>query len=192
MKKILAFFACLLAIGTASAQNPSVEMRTNHGTIVIELFADKAPKTVQNFLEYVQSGHFAGTIFHRVIEGFMIQGGGFDASMSQKPTRASIPNEAKNGLRNEPGTLAMARTSDPHSASAQFFINLVKNGFLDHPGRDGWGYAVFGKVTSGMDIVQTIAKVPTRSVAGHQNVPVQPVTIESVSVVSATPAKPKQ
>jgi peptidyl-prolyl cis-trans isomerase A (cyclophilin A) len=159
---------------------------------VIELFEDKAPKTVQNFLEYVQSGHFSGTIFHRVIDGFMIQGGGFDASMSQKPTRAAIPNEAKNGLRNEPGTLAMARTSDPHSASAQFFINLVNNGFLDYPGRDGWGYAVFGKVTSGMDIVQTIAKVPTRNVAGHQNVPVQPVTIESVSVVSATPAKPKQ
>ena len=167
-------------------------MRTNHGTIVVELFADKAPKTVENFLAYVESGHFAGTVFHRVINGFMIQGGGFDASMNQKPTRASIPNEAKNGLRNEPGTLAMARTSDPHSASAQFFINLVNNAFLDYPGRDGWGYAVFGKVTSGMEVVQEIAKVPTRNVAGHQNVPVQPVTIESMNVVSAKPTKSKQ
>lgn len=189
MKRLLAslfLFGWLLSAGAA---NPVVEMRTSEGPVVIELFADKAPKSVANFIEYVKSGHFNGTIFHRVIDGFMIQGGGFDAAMRQKPTRAPIENEAKNGLRNEAGTLAMARTADPHSASAQFFINLVDNRFLDYPSRDGWGYAVFGKVTEGFDVVQKIGRLPTRTVNGMQNVPEQPVTIESVRVVDAVPAK---
>jgi len=180
------FFLSLFLVtwfANAFAANPIVEMRTNQGTITLELFADRAPKSVANFLEYIQSSHYDGTIFHRVINGFMIQGGGFDADMRQKPTRAPIENEGRNGLRNEVGTLAMARTSDPHSASAQFFINLVDNRFLDYPSRDGWGYAVFGKVTQGLDVVQKIGKVPTGNFKGFQDVPQQPVTIESVRVI---------
>lgn len=185
MKKLftLAFALCLSL--PALAANPQVEMKTSMGTLTIELFADKAPKTVANFLQYVKDGHYAGTIFHRVIDGFMIQSGGFDKSMTQKATRAPIQNEADNGMKNETGTLAMARTGDPNSATAQFFINLKGNTFLDFPGQDGWGYAVFGKVTQGMDVVQKIAKVPTANAGMHQNVPTQPVIIESVNVLAA-------
>ncbi|NMG74803.1 peptidylprolyl isomerase [Aromatoleum diolicum] len=193
MKRFLLSLFLFGWIASALAANPVLEMRTSHGTIEMELFADKAPKSVENFIEYVKSGHYTGTIFHRVIDGFMIQGGGFDAGLNQKPTRAPIENEAKNGLRNEAGTLAMARTADPHSASAQFFINLVDNRFLDYPSRDGWGYAVFGKVTKGLDVVQKIGRTPTRTLKGYQNVPDQPVTIESVRVIDAEKAgQPKQ
>lgn len=177
-------FALCFAI-PALAANPQIEMKTSMGTLTIELFADKAPKTVENFLQYAKEGHYTGTVFHRVIDGFMIQGGGFDKTMKEKATRAPIQNEANNGLKNEPGTLAMARMGDPHSASAQFFINLKSNSFLDFPGQDGWGYAVFGKVTQGMDVVQKIAKVPTANAGIHQNVPTAPVIIESVSVLAA-------
>lgn len=161
----------------------AVLLTTNHGNIKIELDADKAPKTVENFLAYVNSGHYAGTIFHRVIDGFMIQGGGFEPGMKQKPTEAPVENEAKNGLKNEPYTLAMARTSDPHSASAQFFVNLKNNGFLDYPGQDGWGYCVFGKVVEGMDIVDKIRSVKTTRAGGHSDVPVDDVVIEKAEVV---------
>ena len=158
-------------------------METNKGTIEIELDAAKAPGSVANFVKYAKKGHFDGTIFHRVIPGFMIQGGGFTPEMEQKSTDAPIQNEAKNGLKNVRGTLAMARTSDPHSASSQFFINLKDNSFLDYPGQDGWGYCVFGKVSKGLDIVDIIADVPTATKRGHQNVPSESVTITSVKVV---------
>jgi peptidyl-prolyl cis-trans isomerase A (cyclophilin A) len=183
MKNALSLAFALSLAAAAHAANPVVEMKTSMGSITIELNAEKAPKTVENFLQYARDGHYNGTVFHRVIDGFMIQGGGFTADMKQKPTRAPIQNEAKSGLRNEPGTIAMARTSDPHSASAQFFINLVDNGMLNYPSRDGWGYAVFGKVTQGFDVVQKIGKVATGNAAGHQNVPTQPVTIESVKIL---------
>ena len=167
-----------------------VKLHTNFGTIVLELDAAKAPETVKNFLAYVEAGHYDNTVFHRVIDGFMIQGGGFEPGMKQKPTRAPIDSEAKNGLKNAAGTLAMARTQDPHSASAQFFINLVDNRPLDYPSRDGWGYAVFGKVSQGFDIVQKIAKVKTGNAGFHQNVPVDPVIIESARLLpAAQPAK---
>ena len=161
----------------------AVLLTTNHGNIKIELEADKAPKTVKNFLAYVNSGHYAGTIFHRVIDGFMVQGGGFEPGMKQKPTAALVENEAKNGLKNEPYSLAMARTSDPHSASAQFFINLKNNGFLDYPGQDGWGYCVFGKVVEGQEIVDKIKSVKTTRAGGHSDVPVDDVIIEKAEVV---------
>ncbi|OHC62166.1 MAG: peptidyl-prolyl cis-trans isomerase A [Rhodocyclales bacterium GWA2_65_20] len=170
---------------TAHAANPQLELKTSQGTLIIELYQDKAPKTVENFLQYAKDNFFNGTIFHRVIPGFMIQGGGFTPDMKQKDTRAQIQNEARNGLKNETGTLAMARTGDPHSASAQFFINLKDNSFLDYPGRDGWGYAVFGKVVQGLDIVQKIAMVPTANAGPHQNVPTTPVLIESVKLLPA-------
>ena len=164
-----------------------VVLRTNYGDIKLELDAEKAPKTVANFLEYVQSGHFDGTIFHRVIDGFMIQGGGFEPGMVQKSTRMSIENEADNGLSNQAGTIAMARTMDPHSASAQFFINVKDNQFLDHTGKtsQGWGYCVFGKVVEGMDIVNKIKAVKTTFRAGHQDVPVEDVVIESAQVLES-------
>jgi peptidyl-prolyl cis-trans isomerase A (cyclophilin A) len=184
MKKAVAFlFALALAI-PAFAANPMVEMKTSMGTIVIELYADKAPKTVDNFLQYVKDGFYNGTIFHRVIDGFMIQGGGFEPGMKEKDTRAPIQNEAKNGVKNEAGTLAMARTSNPHSATAQFFINLVDNAGLDYPKPDGAGYAVFGKAVQGFDVVQKIGKVPTGN-AGYmfQNVPKTPIVIESVRLI---------
>jgi len=184
MKQFLAALGFIAFIGPAIAANPIVEIRTNQGVISVELYEEKAPLTVKNFLEYVESGFYVDTIFHRVIDGFMIQGGGFDASMTQKKTAAPIRNEATNGLRNEPGTLAMARTNDPHSATAQFFINLVNNSALDQPAGSGWGYAVFGKVTEGFDIVQKIGKLPTRTVGPFQNNPVEPVVIESVRVVT--------
>ena len=190
MKKLSALAAGLFLSLSALAANPVVEMKTNQGVIVIELHADKAPKTVENFLQYVKDGFYNGTIFHRVIDGFMVQGGGFEPGMRQKPTRAPIENEAKNSLKNAAGTLAMARTQDPHSASAQFFINLVDNRPLDYPSRDGWGYAVFGTVTQGFEIVQKIAKVKTGNAGFHQNVPVDPVAIESVRLLpEAKPAK---
>jgi len=183
MKHLLALLSTVFFACSALASNPQVELKTNQGTIVIELAADKAPKTVENFLQYTKDGFYNGTIFHRVIDGFMIQGGGFEAGMKEKSTRAPIPNEAKNGLKNLTGTLAMARTRDPHSASAQFFINLKDNGFLDYPGQDGWGYAVFGKVVQGMEVVQKIAKVGTGNAAGHQNVPTTPIVIESAKLI---------
>lgn len=162
-----------------------VKLHTNHGVITLELDAEKAPKTVENFLQYVKDGHFDGTIFHRVINGFMIQGGGFAPGMSQKPTRAPIENEATNGLKNDAYTIAMARTPDPHSASAQFFINVKDNGFLDHSSKtpQGWGYCVFGKVTEGTDVVDAIKKVRTGNRAGHQDVPVEDVVIERAEIV---------
>jgi peptidyl-prolyl cis-trans isomerase B (cyclophilin B) len=161
----------------------SVLLTTNHGTITIELDAEKAPKTVENFLAYVTSGHYNGTIFHRVIDGFMIQGGGFEPGMKQKPTNEQIENEAKNGLKNEPYTLAMARTSAPHSASAQFFINVKNNSFLDYPGQDGWGYCVFAKVTEGKEVVDKIRAVKTTRTGGHSDVPVDDVIIEKAEVI---------
>lgn len=162
-----------------------VVLHTNFGDIKLDLDAEKAPKTVANFIEYANSGHFNGTIFHRVIDGFMIQGGGFEPGMVQKSTRMPIDNEADNGLKNETGTIAMARTMDPHSASAQFFINVKDNHFLNHSGKtsDAWGYCVFGKVTEGMDIVNKIKGVKTTFRAGHQDVPVEDVVIESAEVL---------
>ena len=158
-------------------------MTTNKGNITIELDDEKAPKTVANFLDYVNKGHFTNTIFHRVIKDFMIQGGGFEPGMKQKATDATVENEAKNGLKNDKYTLAMARTSAPHSASAQFFINTKDNGFLNYPGQDGWGYAVFGKVTSGQEVVDEINNVKTTRSGMHSDVPVDPVVIEKVEVV---------
>ncbi|QRX82970.1 peptidylprolyl isomerase [Glaciimonas sp. PAMC28666] len=161
----------------------TVILTTNHGNITIELETEKAPKSVENFLAYVNSGHYNGTIFHRVIDGFMVQGGGFEPGMKQKPTNATVENEAKNGLKNLPYTLAMARTSDPHSASAQFFINIKNNSFLDYPGQDGWGYCVFGTVTEGMDVVDKIKAVKTSRTGMFADVPVEDVIIEKAEVV---------
>ena len=164
-----------------------VIIRTTFGEIKLELDAEKAPKTVANFLSYARDGFYDGTIFHRVIDNFMIQGGGFDAEMRQKPTERPIDNEADNGLKNNFGTIAMARTSDPHSATAQFFINVKDNDFLNHSGKNaqGWGYAVFGKVVEGTEVLNKIRTVPTASRMGHQDVPAEPVIIESVLVVDA-------
>jgi peptidyl-prolyl cis-trans isomerase A (cyclophilin A)/peptidyl-prolyl cis-trans isomerase B (cyclophilin B) len=167
-------------------------MKTSMGTVVIELYPDKAPLTVDNFLKYVNDRHYDGTVFHRVIPGFMIQGGGFGADFSEKPVRKPVRNEAANGLRNETGTIAMARTDDPHSATAQFFINVAENEFLNFrfPTQEGYRYCVFGKVVKGMDVVNRIVKVETApGPAGHQNVPVKPVIIESAKVLEAA-AKP--
>jgi peptidyl-prolyl cis-trans isomerase B (cyclophilin B) len=162
-----------------------VKLHTTHGTITIELDAAKAPATVENFLSYVNSGHFNNTIFHRVIDGFMIQGGGFEPGMKQKPTGAQVKNEADNELKNDTYTIAMARTSDPHSATAQFFINVGNNDFLNHtaPTSQGWGYCVFGKVTAGTEVVDKIKGVKTGSRGGHQDVPVEDVVIEKAEVV---------
>jgi peptidyl-prolyl cis-trans isomerase B (cyclophilin B) len=161
----------------------AVQLTTNHGVIKLELDADKAPKTVENFLSYVKAGHYDGTIFHRVIDNFMIQGGGFEPGMKQKPTNAPVENEAKNGLKNEAYTVAMARTSDPHSASAQFFINVKNNSFLDYPGQDGWGYCVFGKVVEGQDVVDRIRAVQTTRSGMFSDVPAQNVVIEKAEIV---------
>lgn len=162
-----------------------VKLHTNHGTITLELDAEKAPLTVANFLEYVNSGFYNNTIFHRVIDGFMIQGGGFEPGMTQKPTNAQIQNEAANGLKNEAYTIAMARTPDPHSATAQFFINIANNSFLNYsaPTTQGFGYCVFGKVVEGQDVVDKIRKVKTGNKAGHSDVPVEDAIIESAEVV---------
>ncbi|MRR51071.1 MAG: peptidyl-prolyl cis-trans isomerase [Rhodocyclaceae bacterium] len=186
MKRVLLALATLLIALPALAANPKVELKTNQGVIVIELYPEKAPSSVNNFLQYVKDGFYAGTVFHRVMDGFMIQGGGFDSAMKQKDTRPPIQNEAKNGLKNVPGAIAMARTNDPHSATAQFFINLVNNDKLDYPSFDGWGYAVFGQVTQGFDVVQKIGKLPTQRSGFHQNVPVTPVVIEAARLLPET------
>ena len=161
----------------------AVLITTNLGNITVELDAEKAPKSVANFLAYVAKGHYNNTIFHRVIADFMIQGGGFEPGMKQKSAEQTVENEGKNGLKNETYTLAMARTSDPHSASAQFFINVKNNSFLDYPGQDGWGYAVFGKVTDGTDVVDAIRKVKTTRTGMFADVPVDPVIIEKIEVI---------
>jgi len=162
-----------------------VRMSTILGDMILELDAENAPKTVENFVNYASSGFYDGTIFHRVINNFMVQGGGFDADMRQKTTEAPIDNEANNGLKNNRGTIAMARTMDPHSATAQFFINVSDNDFLNHTAENmqGWGYAVFGQVVEGQEVLDKIRVVPTGSQAGHQDVPVDPVVIESVTVL---------
>ena len=162
----------------------NIQMQTSKGTVVLELDEEKAPLTVANFVEYAKSGFYDGTIFHRVIPGFMVQGGGFEPGMTQKSVRDPIKNEADNGLKNDLGTIAMARTPDPDSATAQFFINAKDNGFLDYtaPNPQGWGYCVFGKVTEGLDVVQEIEKVATGNNGGHQDVPVEDVVIEKVTV----------
>ena len=172
----------------ASTPSNRVRLVTNMGTIVIDLDAGKAPKTVANFLGYVEKGHYDNCVFHRVIDGFMIQTGGFEPGMTEKQTGSPIENEADNGLGNETGAVAMARTPDPHSASAQFFINTNDNDFLNFsaPTRDGWGYCVFGRVSEGMDIVTRIEEVATGTRSGHQNVPVDDVVIERVEVVTDT------
>ena len=187
MRKLLFALTLLAVAHPALAADPQVELKTNRGVIVLELYPDKAPKTVANFLQYVKDGHYNGTTFHRVIDGFMIQGGGFDKEMRQKPTRAPVASEAGNGLKNDNGTIAMARTPDPHSASAQFFINLKNNDFLNfrEPTPQGYGYTVFGKVVSGMDVVEKLAKVPTGNAGPHQNVPRDPVIIESATILAA-------
>ncbi len=169
----------------ASFSMSKVKLSTNHGDIVLQLDAEKAPLTTENFVQYVKDGHYNGTVFHRVIKGFMIQGGGFEPGMSQKKTRASIQNEADNGLKNKKYSIAMARTMEPHSASAQFFINSSDNDFLNHSGKNvqGWGYAVFGEVIEGREIVDAIEKVATGSKAGHQDVPKDDVIIEKAEII---------
>ncbi|SBV95147.1 peptidyl-prolyl cis-trans isomerase B (rotamase B) [uncultured delta proteobacterium] len=190
MRKLLvcaALAVLVFAMGAgvaAGAERSLVKMETSKGDIVIELFPDKAPKTVANFLAYVKAGAYDGTIFHRVMDGFMIQGGGFEPDMRPRPTTAPIRNEADNGLKNERYTLAMARTNDPHSASNQFFINVANNDFLNYTSKtsQGWGYAVFGKVVDGMRVVDAIKGVPTGNKGGHQNVPRDPVIIKKAYV----------
>jgi cyclophilin family peptidyl-prolyl cis-trans isomerase len=174
--------------------NPKVALDTTKGKIVIELYADKAPKTVKNFLAYVKAGHYNGTIFHRVIPGFMIQGGGFTPDLKEKPTRAPIPNEADNRVLNQRGTVAMARTPDPNSASAQFFINVANNASLNFRSKtpEGWGYAVFGNVVEGMDVVDAIVAVPTTTKGPYGDVPVEPVVIRKATVLSAGAAASKK
>ena len=199
-------FAASLALGlcalAAHAANPQVELKTSLGSIVLELNAAAAPDTTANFIRYVQDGHYDGTIFHRVIAHFMIQGGGMDENLREKQTRAPIENEANNGLKNEIGTVAMARTSAPHSARAQFYINVANNGFLDFRSADnqGWGYAVFGKVIKGMEVVQKITDVKTGKQGMHSDVPRTPIFIESARVIAepvpekapeTKPAKPQ-
>ena len=171
---------------TTMSDMPVVQLETSMGDITIELNEEKAPKTVENFLNYVNSGHYEGTIFHRVIDGFMIQGGGMDAQMNEKKTNAPIENEADNGLKNDKGTIAMARTQDPHSATSQCFINVKDNDFLNHSGKNmqGWGYTVFGKVTDGMDVIEKMRSVATGRFGMHADVPNEPITINSAKVVS--------
>ena len=182
--KLLTVFCGLTLSGAVMAvEPPQVSLKTTMGDIVLELDQDSAPKTVANFLQYVKSGHYKGTIFHRVIDGFMIQGGGMDAKMVTKPTKKPVVNEAKNGLKNMPYTIAMARTQDPNSATSQFFINVAENESLDYPGRDGFGYTVFGRVIAGQDVVDKIKVVMVDDVRGNQNVPVMPIVIKSATVV---------
>ena len=186
MRIVIAALAALVCC-PAGAADPQVEMKTSMGTIVIELYPDKAPLTVENFLAYVKDRHYDGTLFHRVIPGFMIQGGGFSTDFKEKPTRKPVRNEAANGLKNSVGTIAMARTPNPHSATAQFFINVADNTPLDFrfPTEEGFGYCVFGKVAKGMEIVQRITKVQTGpGPAGHRDVPIKPVVIESARLLS--------
>jgi cyclophilin family peptidyl-prolyl cis-trans isomerase len=181
---MLATFNLAFAQEGGTMPATTVLIKTNKGDITVKLDADKAPNTVKNFLVYTNEGYYSGTVFHRVIPGFMIQGGGFDEKMDQKKTHAPIKIESNNGLKNRRGTLAMARTNDPDSATSQFFINLIDNDFLNYRSTtpQGFGYAVFGEVTQGMDVVDLIAKVPTGNRMGHQNVPVDPVIIESITV----------
>lgn len=190
MKKLitllLAFSLCAispLSYSLDKGKTTMVKLHTNHGVITLQLDAAKAPNTVKNFLDYVNAGFYSNTIFHRVIPNFMIQGGGFEPGMNQKKVNAPIKNEAANGLKNDKYTIAMARTGDPHSATAQFFINTKDNGFLDYPGQDGWGYCVFGKVIEGKDVVDAIGKVQTGFRGGMQDVPQQDVIITSAEVV---------
>ena len=182
--KFLTLF-CGLTLGSAvlAADAPQVSLKTSMGEIVLELDQEKAPKTVANFLQYVKSGHYKGLIFHRVIDGFMIQGGGMDAKMVTRRTNKPVQNEANNGLMNMPYTIAMARTADPHSATSQFFINVAHNESLDYPGRDGFGYTVFGKVIAGQEVVDQIKGVLVDDVRGAQNVPVTPILIKSANLV---------
>jgi peptidyl-prolyl cis-trans isomerase B (cyclophilin B) len=185
----LAFLCALSLTAGAHAATPTkgkmkmVKLETSLGTITLQLDAEKAPATVQNFLDYVNSGFYNGTIFHRVIPNFMIQGGGFEPGLKQKPTKDAIQNEAKNGLKNEIYSIAMARTNAPHSATAQFFINTKTNGFLDYPGQDGWGYCVFGKVVEGKEVVDAIGKVKTGSSGFYQDVPKEDVVIIKAEVL---------
>ncbi len=185
-RSIVGLVLALVCLGgslNAQTANPQVALNTSKGRIVLELAAEKAPVTVANFLSYVDDGFFSDTIFHRVIKNFMIQGGGFTANLEKKATQAPIENEAANGLKNDRGTIAMARTGDPHSATAQFFINTVDNAALDYPGSDGWGYAVFGRVIEGLDVVDAIAGVATGLSGGMGNVPREAVVIESIERV---------
>ena len=187
LKRFILFVGLGLGVCLTALAAPMVELQTSQGKIVIELNAEKAPKTVENFVKYVNQGFYNDTIFHRVIDGFMIQGGGMTKDMKEKPTSGKIRNEANNGLKNKRGTIVMARTPDPHSASSQFFINLVDNAFLDFTSEQSpqtWGYAVFGRVVEGMDVVDRIAKVKTGNSGMHQNVPVEPVIIKSVTLIS--------
>ena len=187
--ELYAFFASVLLCAHALAADPRVELKTNMGTIALELYPGKAPKSVENFLQYVRDGHYKGTIFHRVIPGFMIQGGGFNVGFVQKQTRAPIRNEANNGLKNDVGTIAMARTSDPHSATAQFFINHRNNDFLNFTAQSqqGWGYTVFGKVIHGMDVVNKIAAIQTGPTGPFaSDVPRKAVVIEDAKIIPAT------
>lgn len=198
MKRLITTFLLLLATGAAFAGNPRVEMQTNLGIVIVELYPDRAPKTVENFLNYVKSGFYEGTVFHRVVKNFMVQGGAFDKALSwRQPATAPILNEAKNGLPNEPGTLAMAHDRDPNSATTQFFINLESNKHLnyhrDHP--DYYGHCVFGKIVKGMDIMQQIAQRPTGAGGPFKaDVPLEPIVIEKVAIleeeIEAQPAKP--
>ena len=184
MKKITMIILISLFLSVYSAwaetQKPRVRIETNHGIISLEFNPQAVPQTVKNFIQYVQDGFYDGTIFHRVIKGFMIQGGGLTADMQKKATRTPIPNEADNGLKNQRGTIAMARTMNPHSATSQFFINTVDNPFLDHKGKNpkGWGYCVFGKVIDGMKVVETIENLPTTVKSGRRDVPINPVIIK--------------
>lgn len=186
---INSLFAVLLCCAMQSSysltqgKKTMVKLHTNHGTITLQLDVEKAPITVKNFIEYVNAEHYSNTVFHRVIPNFMIQGGGFAPGMKQKSVNAPIKNEAANGLKNSKYTIAMARTGDPHSATAQFFINTANNDFLDYPGQDGWGYCVFGKVTEGTEVVDAIGKVSTGNNSGHQNVPKEDVVITSAELV---------
>lgn len=187
LKRFILFVGLGLGVCLTALAAPMVELQTSQGKIVIELNAEKAPKTVENFVKYVNQGFYNDTVFHRVIDGFMIQGGGMTKDMKEKPTSGKIRNEANNGLKNKRGTIVMARTPDPHSASSQFFINLVDNAFLDFTSEQSpqtWGYAVFGRVVEGMDVVDRIAKVKTGNSGMHQNVPVEPVIIKSVTLIS--------
>jgi peptidyl-prolyl cis-trans isomerase B (cyclophilin B) len=184
MIMVIIVLFCAVQFTWAGSSNPRVQLETNYGIIVIELDSKSAPKTVENILHYVNDGFYDGTIFHRVIKGFMVQGGGMTADMQQKPTQSTIKNEADNGLKNKRGTVAMARTMDPHSASSQFFINTVDNAFLDYKGKSqsGWGYCVFGNVVDGMDVVDAIEGVTTTMRAGSRDVPTSPVTIKKATI----------
>jgi peptidyl-prolyl cis-trans isomerase B (cyclophilin B) len=191
VKRFIGLFIVFIAFSAhAQSPDPKVQIQTTMGAIIVELDAKAAPKTVANFLDYVRSGFYDGTIFHRVIKNFMIQGGGFTPDMKTKPTKAPIANEADNGLQNLTGTIAMARTSAPHSATSQFFINVKDNHFLNHRAKTGqfWGYCVFGKVIKGMEVVKAIETVPTAVKSGHADVPAKNVVIETIKILEQTPA----